>query len=263
MIHRGRKLAFAEENGKSGEFKCSRPHGFKAGFPQKFSLIKVSIVTVGLCLGFGGYVKVGLILCDTIPKVPKESIIEIFWGKIIWHIYISYTFNKYIFGEKGQDLISSEAPCKESDLLNTATYDSQKLWVSRSTRSVVKIDFFRNPMSSKSWQVDMMSQQRSPQLSEKRFDPNPTLKTTMVNRKNTYGNSALMLAVKTNKNFKLLTAVLWVDLDNYKSSKKEVKRWILARLSQHMKIPLYAHSKFDRVDNKDVNHTRPYLNFIV
>ena len=72
----------------------------------------------------------------------------------------------------------------------------------------------------------MMSQQRSPhELSEKRFDPNPTLKTTtMVNRKNTYGNSALMLAVKTNNNFKLLTAVLWVDLDNYKSSKKEVKR---------------------------------------
>ena len=89
--HTGTKLTFAEENGKSDEFKCSRPHGFKAGFPQKFSLIKVSIAAVGLCLGFGGYVKVGLILCDTIPKVPKESIIEIFCGKNYWtQIYLIY-----------------------------------------------------------------------------------------------------------------------------------------------------------------------------
>ena len=80
------KLTYSEENWILDEFKCSfhGPHGSKAGFPQKFSLIKVSIVAVGLCLGFGGYVKVGLILCDTIPKVPKESIIEIFCGKNYW-----------------------------------------------------------------------------------------------------------------------------------------------------------------------------------
>ena len=77
-------------------------------------------------------------------NILREKLFDIY-------IYILYTFNKYIFGEKGQDLISSEAPCKESDLLNTATYDSQKLWVSRSTSSVVKIDFFHVIKKLASW----------------------------------------------------------------------------------------------------------------
>ena len=109
----------------------------------------------------------------------------------------------------------------------------------------------------------MMSQQRSPHQWKEVWSQ-PNIEDNNDGKQKEHLRELRSYVSRENKKkFKLLTADLWVDLDNYKSSKKEVKRWILARLSQHMKIPLYAHSKFDRVDNKDVNHTRPYLNFNV